>query len=95
MKRPEFHPDRNTDPFKEELVRFLKRGEIQVEFQKADGTIRDMTCTLKEGVVPVIEQNDQKTHTSNPERVVVYDTEKNGWRTVKFDKICRYQVLPV
>lgn len=95
MKRPEFHPERNTDSFKEELVRFLKRGDVFIEFEKVDGTIRQMTCTLKEGVIPKVELTEAKTHTSNPARLVVFDTEKTGWRTVKFDKICSYKVLPV
>lgn len=94
-KNSNFHPDRNTDAFKSEISRFLHRGEVQIDFQKVDGTYRSMRCTLKEGVIPVIEKNDAKTHTSNPENLVVFDTEKHGWRTVKFDKIYSYLVHPV
>ena len=91
-----FHPDRNTDNFKEELSRFLKRGAINIHFQKADGTERYMDCTLQEGVIPHIEVDPQRKspQTSNPTTVVVWDTQKQAWRTVKFDRIYNYQVLP-
>lgn len=84
-----YHPQRNEVPWQIEVVDSLTRNECQIQFEKADGTLRDMKCTLQASVVP----ETKGTGKSNPAGVLtVFDTEKQGWRTIKFDKVIDFSV---
>ena len=69
-----------------ELINELKSGVVTVIFEKVDGRLREMSCTLSEDVVPPSPPSDKKRKTST-EVLAVWDTEKNGWRSFRFDKI--------
>ena len=84
-----YHSERNEAAWQGKLVDYLNRYECQVQFEKADGTIRDMQCTLQESVVPVTKGIGK----AKPAGVItVFDTESKGWRTIKFDKIIDFSV---
>jgi predicted DNA-binding transcriptional regulator YafY len=69
--------------FREWLLGVLDTHEnVDVTFKKADGTLRDMKCTLKEGVRPHVE-NPKVSDTL----CTVWDTEMNAWRSFKFENI--------
>jgi len=84
-----FHPERNNEAWQGKVVDYLTRYECHVQFEKTDGTVRDMQCTLQESIVP----ETKGTSKSKPAGVLtVFDTEKQGWRTVKFDKVIDFKV---
>jgi hypothetical protein len=85
----DFEPRRHENEWRDKVVLFLQAGVCEFRFQKQDGTIRDMKATLQENVIPEI-KNERK---SNPDNLVVYDVEAQGWRTVKFDKIMHFKVI--
>ena len=68
----------------------LKETQLQVEFTKADGSHRSMTCTLNEslGAKPV-----NKLATDKPELIdkketcIVWDCNANGWRSFRWDRL--------
>ena len=68
----------------------LKETQLQVEFTKADGSYRSMTCTLNEslGAKPV-----NKLATDKPELIdkketcIVWDCNANGWRSFRWDRL--------
>ncbi len=69
--------------FREWLLGVLKmHNSVEVTFKKTDGTIREMKCTLKEGIIPVVE-NPKTSDTL----CTVWDTEVNAWRSFKFENI--------
>ena len=81
----------------------LQKGPITVTFVKADGTVRDMLCTLDSSRIPA--QSDAailSNRTANvdglvkskkprkepdPHSIRVYDLEKNEWRSFRFDRL--------
>jgi predicted DNA-binding transcriptional regulator YafY len=69
--------------FREWLLGVLDQHEkVTVTFKKADGTLREMNCTTKEGIRPVVE--NKKTSDT---LCTVWDTDLNAWRSFKFENI--------
>lgn len=69
-----------------EMIEFLQKGEVTIEFTKLDGSDRVMKATLQEGVVPETTGTSKAKDTN----LVVFDTEKQGWRTVVLDRITNF-----
>jgi len=63
---------------------------ILVTFVKADGTERTMPCTLNEDLMPKPHQssNDRKY---NPNVCVVFDPERQVWRSFRWDRMKRIE----
>lgn len=74
---------------KEEMKVLLKQGTATIKFTKVDGSERVMKCTLKDGIIPVIENVEHSTVSKkeNPSILSVWDVEANGWRSFKVDSI--------
>ena len=61
-------------------------GEIvKVEITKADGTLRKMTC--KTGVTEFLKGGTNKVEAPDRPYVTVYDTDKEGYRTINADTV--------
>lgn len=71
----------------------LLEREITIEFDKADGTKREMTCTLKEDQLPLVEKKDpltqKKVRAINEDVQVVWDTSAQSWRSFRWDRLNR------
>lgn len=66
----------------------LANGVVTVVFEKQDGSERVMKATLSEDIVPVMDTtNVKQNRVKNPDVLVVWDTEANGWRSFRFDSI--------
>ena len=68
----------------------LTDSTVQIEFIKADGTIRSMTCTLNEslGAKPVNKLATEKPAIADKKEIcVVWDCNANGWRSFKWDRL--------
>ncbi len=76
---------------KEEILEDLHEGICKVTFTKKDGTERIMKCTLVKEYLPIIEaEKVEKNATSNKrndEVCAVWDVEKNGWRSFRWDSV--------
>lgn len=71
--------------FREWLLGVLDMHEkVSVTFKKADGTLREMNCTTKEGIRPVVE-NKKISDTL----CTVWDTDLSAWRSFKFENITK------
>lgn len=69
--------------FREWLLGVLDMHEkVTITFKKSDGTLREMNCTTKEGIRPVVENR----RTSNT-LCTVWDIDLNAWRSFKFENI--------
>lgn len=69
--------------FREWLLGVLNMHEkVTITFKKADGTMRTMNCTTKEGIRPVVE--NMKTSDT---LCTVWDTDLAAWRSFKFENM--------
>jgi hypothetical protein len=81
---------------REEVASGLKSAIATVVFEKADGTLRTMRCTLMESYLPEATENKtgrKKAH--NDEVVSVWDLENGGWRSFRLDSIQSLSYSPV
>ena len=69
---------------KQSLVEFLRENVAVVTFDKVDGERRIMTCTLKEELLPELPSTNS-VRVQSDEVVVVFDLEKNDWRSFRVD----------
>lgn len=81
-----------------ELVKLLKQDEIitqlkmqtmNIEFMKKDGTRRKMTCTLMPEMLPAQVDLEEliNTRKGNPDILAVFDTDKDEWRSFRWDSL--------
>ncbi len=61
----------------------LRTSAIAIKFTKKDGSIREMLCTLMDGVIPKVDNPRPPSDTY----VTVWDLELEAWRTVIFDTL--------
>lgn len=65
-----------------DLINQLKNETVDIEFVKKDGTIRLMTCTLKEDKLPKqIDLEESISKKSNEASFAVFDVINQGWRS--------------
>lgn len=73
------------------LKEMLHNGVISIVFEKADGTIREMNCTLNPTEMPpqllTEQQNAAKVRNENPDLLAVWDVDANGWRSFNISKV--------
>jgi hypothetical protein len=75
------------DMEKSDVINLLKNESVDLEFVKKDGTLRVMTCTLKEDKLPNqldVEEVVQKK-APNPDVLAVFDLINQGWRSFRWD----------
>ncbi len=77
--------DRNV--FKKWLGDHLHYGEVTIIFKKKDGEDRIMKCTLNNELVPQTEKKTERVKEVNEDVCPVYDLEKQGWRSFRYDSI--------
>ena len=80
----------------------LQNGEITVTFVKADGTERDMLCTLDGSRIPVtvakpisttapvdgiVRESRKPRKEPDPHSIRVFDLEKQEWRSFRFERL--------
>ena len=73
------------------LKELLQNGTVSIVFEKADGTIREMNCTLNPTEMPpqllTEQQNAAKVRNENPDLLAVWDVDANGWRSFHVSKV--------
>ena len=81
---------------KEEIVAMLQAGVCEVTFTKVNGELRQMPCTLKNELLPVVDTqtiNESKTRKTNIDNLSVWCTDKNEWRSFKIANV--QQITPL
>jgi hypothetical protein len=72
--------------------------EVKVEFLKADGTLREMRCTLNPDKLPpppvvtgpvdgIVKESKKTRKEPDPHSLRVFDLDKNEWRSFRFDRL--------
>jgi len=88
---------------KDSLTEFLKKNIVKITFQKQDGTLRVMLCTLHPDLLPDITESKEtvdaegftkkkRTKKPNPEVLPVYDLEKKAWRSFRIDSVQNVEI---
>lgn len=74
---------------KQELLDLLRVHEVEVEFTKADGTLRKMWCSLiPELLPPLYRRVDETTTKKENESVVkVFCLDIGEWRSFRVDSV--------
>ena len=77
----------------------LKMTTITVQFTKADGTVRDMQCTLNPEQLPdlitagpvdgIVAESAKPRKAPDPHSLRVFDVEKQEWRSFRFDRLLK------
>ena len=70
----------------------LTTGNAKFHFQKVNGELRDMFCTLQPSVLPK-EYNLQLESKAKPGVLVVWDIENNGWRSLRYESVIGFKFL--
>ena len=94
--------DQIKEQIREWVKGLLKNSEINVTFTKADGTDRDMLCTLDHSRIPVsvtkpvsttapvdgiVRESKKPRKEPDPHSIRVFDLEKQEWRSFRFDRL--------
>lgn len=79
--------DKTKQAFRDWLKSHLVYGPVTVVFEKKDGTLREMLCTLKQDLVQSYEKKTERTKTTNEEVCPVFDVEKQEWRSFRYDAV--------
>lgn len=76
------------------LSALLRHDICEVTFTKADGSNRYMIGTLKPEFLPDNECDAALSPTAeeNPNIVVLWDMEKDAWRSFRIDRLISFQV---
>ena len=86
----QYEPQRNDDAWQNAVLEHTKLGYPMFRIHKANGEVREMICTLKTDLIPETKTTTTKSTKGN---LTVYDLEKEGWRTVKFDRVIFWKML--
>ena len=89
MKMSNTRPIFGSDEEKKWLNSALHSGNVEVEFEKKDGTMRKMICTLLETTIPTEKLPKGAKKTQNFESLAVFDTEKQEWRSFTVKSVKR------
>ncbi len=90
-----FKNDKEFEEFKTWTLGVLHDEKIKdlcITFTKKDGTVRDMRCTLCAGRIPADKTPKSAGQTSSEtsgSAVRVFDTEKDEWRSFRWDSVTK------
>lgn len=82
-----------TQESKAHLISLLEDGIVKVTFEKVDGSIREMSCSLRKEHVVTYEKKTDKTKPKNDDILPVFDIDKQQWRSFKWDNIKSFEAV--
>ena len=78
------------NPDYNDIVSRLQRETLEVTFEKVDGTMRTMKCTLIPNYLPEEYRGKAPMLTEvAPTSISVWDTEASSWRAFRLDSVRR------
>lgn len=73
----------------------LFNNVVNVTFIKKDGTERSMRCTLRPDLLPPqTDLEEAVSKTPSATSLAVWDLEKEGWRSFRYDSIVGFNIEP-
>jgi WYL_2, Sm-like SH3 beta-barrel fold len=86
MSKAKKHP-LHTNKAREWVRDLLKNEMVTIEFEKKDGTIRSMLCTLKEDVLQEEDATPTAGKTHSSDVCPVYDLEDHSWKSFRWESV--------
>lgn len=83
---------------KSELKENLSKCIAKITFNKTDGFLREMYCTLMSDHMPTPEPSDESPKIPRKENdnvLAVWDIDNNGWRSFRIDSIINIEYIGV
>ena len=83
---------------KTELKNHLSKCIAKITFNKTDGFLREMYCTLMSDYMPAPEPLDESPKIPRKENdnvLAVWDIDNNGWRSFRLDSIVNIEYIGV
>jgi hypothetical protein len=91
--------DANKMIMRDWIKSLLQASTITVQFTKADGTVRDMQCTLNPEQLPdmvttgpvdgIVVESAKPRKAPDPHSLRVFDVDKQEWRSFRFDRLLK------
>lgn len=76
-----------------EIDEALHNGQVEIDFEKKDGTIRHMIATLVGSLIPS-EKTPKGVKQYNHDVIArVFDVEKQDWRTITKDRLLGWKIV--
>ena len=92
--------DANKAIIRDWVRSLLQKQSVTVTFTKADGTDREMLCTLNWSLIPedkqpkgdvpvehLLKESKKPRKEPDPHSLRVFDVEKQEWRSFRFDRL--------
>jgi hypothetical protein len=91
--------DANQAIIRDWVRSLLQKGPVTVVFVKADGTEREMKCTLSHDLLPtvptpnkaaepeVVQESKKPRKEPDVHSLRVFDLDKNEWRSFRFERL--------
>jgi hypothetical protein len=73
-----------------ELKNALKNNTCKVKFNKINGDVRTMICTLNFDLIPKSNRPVGQKSVKNDSIITVWDIENEGWRSFRVDSIIEW-----
>jgi len=80
----------------ETLKKAINENIVQVRFEKKDGTIREMICSLNPVVLKDLlpdEGSKESTKKINEDVLAVFDLDKKAWRSFRLDSVQTWEII--
>jgi hypothetical protein len=81
-----------TEENKDLLTALLKEGLVKIVFEKKDGTIREMLCTLKPSIISEYWISAENRMKFNESVLPVFDLDAKGWRCFRWESLKTYDM---
>lgn len=84
---------KNEIPTKDVVLSHMKSGIANFTFEKKSGEIREMNATLCSSQIDprFHKETNPNPHDANPDLVVCWDVDKDGWRSFKLSTLTEYK----
>ena len=73
--------------FREWLYGVMRMHEVEIDFVKKNGEMRNLKCTLDESKMLFDAPKFDKVKAKSKESLSVYDLEKEEWRAFRYDSV--------
>lgn len=80
---------------REEVKNLLRENKCSITFEKVNGDIRKMLCTLNSTFIPKeeVEAGEKRSKIENQDVLPVYDLDVNGWRSFRWNSLKEFVLV--
>ena len=79
-------------PSSSKIKTYLQNNICIAVFEKADGTKREMMCTLLDQFLPSLVITEDEQPQKERDSIVVWDLDKKDWRSFRYDRLKKLKI---